>query len=198
MNKAFLDKIIEGYNGLEVKFRYGIFGGLLLMVFALDYFSVMAFQLDYLKKSDEEIKTLVQEIGQVKADKLFIAQMKKSLDVPRRQLVAMSEKVRSVQAVPIVLEEISRLANEFGVKIDQLTPQKDAQELLITAPEGKYYALPIVIQARSGYHMFGHFLNRLERQDLYFSVRDLRIEADEKDPNNQLISMVIKVILVDK
>ena len=49
-------------------------------------------------------------------------------------------------------------------------------DTVVTGPDSQYYALPIVIAAHSGYHMFGHFLNKLESGNLLFMVHDLRIE----------------------
>ncbi len=198
MTKLTPEMIIEKFNSLDEKLRYAAFGFLLLIVFLLDFALIMNFQLRFIQNSNAEIKTLSADIGRVVADKQRIAQMRKGLESSRAQLQAMNIKVRSVQEVPAILEDISRLANEVGLKIYQLTPQRDTQETLITSPEGNYYALPIMIQARGGYHIFGRFLNRLENANLFFSVRDLRIEAQEKDHNNQLISIAIKVILIDR
>ena len=63
---------------------------------------------------------------------------------------------------------------------------------------GQYFALPIVIQARCGYHMFGRFLNRLENEEMYSILKDLIVQSDEKDPHTHLFNMTIKVILLDK
>jgi hypothetical protein len=60
---------------------------------------------------------------------------------------------------------------------------KSQQETLTSSADGKYYALPVVIKARCGYHMFGRFLNKLENEDLYFIMKDFIIQNDDKDPN---------------
>ena len=46
--------------------------------------------------------------------------------------------------------------------------------------------------------MFGHFLNKLENEDLYFIMKDFIIQNDEKNTNTHLFSLTIKIILVDK
>ena len=107
-------------------------------------------------------------------------------------------KVRPIQEVPAVLSTISSIANEFGVKIDQMVPEKSQQETLTTAADSKYYALPIVIKARCGYHMFGHFLNKLENENMYFIMKDFIIQNDGPNSNTHLFSLTIKMILVDK
>ncbi len=106
--------------------------------------------------------------------------------------------MRPIQEVPAILSTISSIANEYGVKIDQMVPEKNQQEALTAAADGKYYALPVVIKARCGYHMFGHFLNKLENEDMYFIMKDFIIQNDEKDSNTHLFSLTIKIILVDR
>lgn len=196
--KVTVDSLITKFNGLDIKARYAIFATALLVVFAVDYALIMNFQLQFIGRSNEEIKTLSGDTARVQADKQRIDQMRKGLESSRTQLQAMNVKIRSMQEVPLILDDISRLANEVGIKIDQLIPRKEDQEKLISSPEGDFYALPIVISARGGYHPWGRFLSRLEAANLYFSLSELRIDADEKDKNNHLITATLKVILGDK
>ncbi len=196
--KINIEDIISKFNELDIKARYAALAVILVLVFLLDYFLIMNFQLKFLQNSNAEINTLSADTARVQADKQRVHQMRQGLESSRTQLKAMNVKIRSVEEVPSILDDISRLANEVGVKIDQLVPRKENQETLITSPEGNFYALPINIQAHGGYHPWGRFLNRLEGSNLYFSLSDLRIVGDAKDRNNQLITATIKVILTDK
>ena len=116
----------------------------------------------------------------------------------RVQLNSLSLRVRPIQEVPAILSTISSIAKEYGVIIDQLVPEKSQQEDLTVAADGKYYALPILIKAHCGYHMFGHFLNKLEKEDMAFILKDFIIQNDEKDPHTHLFSLTIKLILVNR
>ena len=159
---------------------------------------VLSFQLRSLARSREEITTTSAGIERVNNDLQRIAQIRQGLVDSRSQLDAVSQKVRSVQEVPAVLEQISRTASAFSVTIDQIKPLPESQETLIDAPEGKYYALPIVIQARAGYHMFGRFLNSLEGGNLFFSLRDLRMEAGQDAAKGLVVAATLKVVLTEK
>ncbi len=196
--KINIETIIAKFNELDIKARYAALGGVLVLVFMIDYLLIMQFQLKFLQNSNAEINTLSVDTARVQADKQRVHQMRQGLESSRTQLKAMNVKIRSVGEVPSILDDISRLANEVGVKIDQLVPRKETQETLITSPEGNFYALPIDIQAHGGYHAWGRFLNRMEGANLYFSLSDLRIVGDVKDRNNQLITATLKVILTDK
>ena len=193
-----VQNIVRMVNAADIRVRYGIFAGILLAVFALDYFLVLNFQVRSLARTKGEIKTVSVDIDRVGNDMQRIDQIKQGLVNSRAQLDAASQKIRWVQEVPVILEEISRTAHAFDVTIDQIKPLPESQETLISAPEGKYYALPIVIQARCGYHMFGRFLNTLESGNLFFSLRDLRMEAGQDAAKGLVVAATLKVILAEK
>ncbi len=196
--KISIQNVMRGINRADIKVRYGIFAGILLAAFALDYFLLMGPQIRSLKGLEEAVKTASADVERVSNDLQRTRQLKDGLNSSRAELEAMSLKVRSLQEVPLILEEISRTANQFNVKIDQVKPMPESQETLISAPEGKYYALPIVIQARSGYHMFGHFLNTLESGHLFFTLRDWHMETGPQDAKGLLVQATLRVILTQK
>lgn len=191
-------KILETFNSLNDQMRYSILGGVVLLILMLDVFFLSLPQCGSIADVNGQIKKLSADTAQVISDKQRINQLKKNLDKTRLKLEEMDRKARPLQGVPGVLETISRVANESDVKIDQLMPQKEGQESLKVSPEGHYYALPIVIQARCGYHMFGRFLNKLENADLYFALKDLNVQSDEKAHHMHLFSLTIKIIFVEK
>ncbi len=191
-------QIIERFDQLDIKIRYTVFGGVLLLVFTLDYFTVLGFQWNTLSKMDSENQTRGKDIDRLKADLQRLSQMREGLQNSRLQMEAMNAKIRSLGEVSAILEDISRIANETDVKIDQLTPQTEFQQTLISTKEIKYYTLPIVIQASSGYHMFGHFINQLELGKLFFIVSSLQIQDHGSDIHHHAIDVTLKMILSDK
>jgi hypothetical protein len=155
-------------------------------------------QMGSINDINDQVKTMDQDIQQVLADRQRVNEHKKNLAKARLQLSAVSSKVRAVQEVPAILGTISSIANEYGVKIDQLAPERNLQETLISSGGAKYFALPVVIQAHCGYHMFGRFLGKLEKEDLCFIIKDFIIQNDDKDANSRVFSLTIKIILVDR
>ena len=193
-----LSTILEYFNGLSDQLRYAILVGVVFLVILLDVFLLLLPQMGSIADINGQIKKLSEETKQVLIDRQRVDQFRKNLREDRLQLDALSSKVRPIQEVPAILSTISSIANEYGVKIDQLVPEKKQQETLTAAADSKYYALPIVIKANCGYHMFGRFLAKLENEDLYFIVKDFIIQNDEKDTNTHLFSLTIKIILVDR
>ena len=193
-----LKKIIESFNSLNDQTRYAIFGSVVFLIFLLDVIFLALPQMGGITDINDQIKKLSEDTQQVEVDKQRIVLLKKNLEESRVQLNSLSNKVRPIQEVPAILGTISSIANQYGVKIDQLVPEKNLQESLTGTPDGKYYALPVEIKIRCGYHKFGYFLNKLENADLFFVMKDFIIQNDEKNPNIQQFSMTIKIILVDK
>jgi len=196
--KPDLNKILGYFNNLNDQARYAILGGAVLLVILLDVFLLVFPQINGIANVNGQIKKMSEDTQQVLTDRQRIDQLRKNLQEARVQLSSLSTKVRPIQEVPAILSTISSIANEYGVKIDQLVPEKNQQEALTEAADGAYYALPIVIKAHGGYHMFGRFLNKLENEDLYFILKDFIIQNDEKDPHTHLFSLTINIILVDK
>ncbi len=193
-----LSKILEYFNNLNDQARYAILGSVVFLIILLDVFLLVLPQISGIANVNDQMRKMSEDTQQVLTDRQRINQLRKNLREARVQLSSLSLKVRPIQEVPAILSTISSIAKEYGVKIDQLVPEKDRQEDLTAAADGKYYALPIVIKAHCGYHMFGRFLNKLESEDLYFIMKDFIIQNDEKDTNTHLFSLTIKIILVDK
>lgn len=194
MNK--LQSFIDRFNSLDLKLRVAVFAVVLLVILALDYFLLLGPQLGVIGKVSGQIKTTSEETQRVKADMQRINDIKKGVEGTRQQLEALDNKIRLLSEVPAVLDDMATLANEAGVVIDELVPSKTGPQILVDSPDTKYYSLPIVVEARSGYHMFGLFLDKLESDRLLFMLRGLRLE---KNGSGGLeIAATLEIILADK
>ncbi len=188
-------KILELFNKLDVKFRYGIFIGILLLFFIVDFFTVIAFQWNSIKSMENDHQALQQNIERLKNDMLRVNQYKENLQNSKAQLEALNKKIHPVGEISAVMEDMSSLANQVGVKIDQLTPQQDGQKSVASNETIKYYLLPIVIQGTSSYHALGRFLNRLELEKFLFVVSNLSIEYRDGDAHQHAINANLKIVL---
>ncbi len=124
MNFNFI-KIIGKFNTLDAKVRYAAFGVFLIAVVALDYVFIMQFQLGGLKGLNQQIKKVTDDIESVKADKQRIGQIEQNLEVARIHMKKMSGKVRSISDAALLSEEISRIASDEQITLDQVTPAKE-------------------------------------------------------------------------
>ena len=195
--KISFNEIIERLKGLDQKYQYAVFGLALLFFFSLDYFFLLCPQMRSLSKINRETKILVSDLDRVRNDVKRIDQNKKQLERARLKLAETRQIVRAKEEIPLILEDITKAARQEGVKILQVMPIKEGQTKLISHPQGDYYSLPILIQARSSYHALGKFLNQLEKTHVLLSVKDFSLLADEKDTTHHLVQMTIKTIIFE-
>ncbi|MBI5416092.1 MAG: type 4a pilus biogenesis protein PilO [Candidatus Omnitrophica bacterium] len=181
---------------VDEKNRYYILIGALVLIFLLDYFVVMQPQLVALTKIRPEIKILLQNIQTARDDTQKTGFYQGEIKRLQGVLGKTSRKVLSKDEVSAILERISRLAGETGMKMDQIPPFNEDQEILLEDRKRTYYALPILLEARSGYHNFGKFLNRLEQDDLFLSVTTFSVSAGD-DIHDQVLKMNLQAIIFE-
>ena len=160
------EQISSVFSKVEGKNRYYVFVGILFFFFLLDYFLLMSPQLGALKKINPEIKTLSDNIKKAKEDIEKLNTYKGDLEKASQKFEEANLKIKSRDEISYILEYIANIANETGVKIDQIMPDMLGQDLLTENPQRKYYELPIYMEARSGYHEFGRFMNKIEQNDI--------------------------------
>jgi type IV pilus assembly protein PilO len=192
------DLVTEKIKKLDPKYRYLIFGGALLLVFLINYFLLLGPLMGSLNKMSAKTSEIRQNLQGVKNDIARIDQNRAQLEKIRGQINEVKIKIRSKQEVPLILEDISRNANQTGVKIDQLMPLKDQQDTLAKTEQVNYFSLPILIQVRSSYHDLGRFLAQLEGDKIFYSLSGLSITANPKDATRQMVQLTIKSVISEK
>jgi Tfp pilus assembly protein PilO len=197
--KVDLSGVIAQFNNLDVKVRLAIFGACVAVIVSLDYFLLIRLQLKWLADIQTATQTVIADTGRVKADLQRVGQIKENVESTRKEMDMIKAKVRPMEQVPVILEEISKVANEFHVDIQQLEPLKNEKEPLLpeekakpAAKNAKAPAKPVIAEY---YHMFGQFLNKLESSNLLFMVRDLHIQGDGSE--GLTISTSLKMVVTD-
>jgi len=107
----------------------------------------------------------------------------------------------SEKELPAVIEQLSDLASQTGVKIETIFPQRPTEEQLPQpAPAAKpNVATPVVykdvlvqIDAVAGFHQLGMFLSLVESSEEPMEVDSLRITSDPRGLKRLQIKLVIK------
>lgn len=195
MNKTDIkEQIVERLQNMDEKQRYMVFGGILLFVFLVDYFLLMKPQLDALYKVNSDSNVVS---GQLKEAKDNIQKKDfyiKEVDKLKEKVVQSNEKVKTKDEVPFILEKISLLADQNNIKIDQILPNSENQELVLEDNSKKYYSLPIFIQARSNYHNFGRFINGIENSNIFFNIKSFTVTATENDREHKILLTLDAII----
>lgn len=193
----FKEQIVEKFQNMDEKQRYMVFGGVLLVIFLLDYFLLMKPQLDTFFKVNSKISVLSAELKEAKENitkkSFYLSEVQKL----KKRVSEANAKVKPKEDLPSILEQISLLADQNKLKIDQILPNSENQTLVLEDNKKKYYSLPIFIQARSDYHNFGRFINSIENSDIFFNIKSFTISSTESDREHKVI-LTLDAIIYEK
>ncbi len=193
-----LENVLSQVSRLDEKNRYYIIGGVVVLTFLIDYFCIMSPQMKTLRTLNPKLTALQTEVATAKSDISQINQYRQDVAKFKEQLEKASRRIINKEEVNWVIESISRMASEEKVKIDQIMPIKGSETVLLKTKEEKYYSLPIMVNARAGYHDLGRFLNRIENGDVFLSVNDFSFVSSGDDTLRHVIKVTFRVIIYDK
>jgi Tfp pilus assembly protein PilO len=196
LSKPF-EQIGNKLKNLDEKNLYYLFGGILVLIFVIDYLVLMSPQLNSLYKLGPNIATLNDNITKAKNDASQVEHYKKEIDRLTEEIEILRGEVRSKEEVSIILEQVSLIADKNKIKIDQIAPVFQDQTKILDSKDAVYYTLPIDIDARASYHDLGRFINELENANLYFKISAFSIAHTEESKYN-VVKLTILAIIFEK
>ncbi|MBF0385254.1 MAG: type 4a pilus biogenesis protein PilO [Candidatus Omnitrophica bacterium] len=181
----------------DEKTLYYFLGGVLLIFLVLDYLILMRPQISAMTKAASQIMVLDQENSTTETNILRLNSYRNQIKELKEGLEKSQYKIRSREEIPVILERISRLASDYGLKIDQIKPDMQDQKVILNSTEREYTRLPFTIYAKSGYHDFGKFLAQAEQNEILFKVGSFSITPTD-NINRQDIRLTIETIIYDE
>ena len=189
-------QLVGKMKALPPKYFFMVLGLVVVVVVALDVFLVARPQINSVMVLNDKAQQLKADIDALTDNKLRLPKYRSNLEDAQRQMKDFEAMVHKEDAIPSVLKTISTLANAYGVKIDQLVPQKSDGVVLAQNGDGKYGSLSIMVRARSGYHDLGRFLNRLEQEHVFWQLEAIDITADDQALGRHVIKMQMKILVL--
>jgi len=103
------------------------------------------------------------------------------------------------QELASVIEQLSGMATQAGVKIQTIFPQRSLESLKVVAglddkksiKSKLFKEIPIQIEALTGFHQLGRFLGRVERGRQPMHLKSLRITSNPKELKRHTVEMVL-------
>ena len=191
------DKVLELFNNLDERSRNLALVGALIFILILDFFIIMRPQLRGLAKISPKIKTLANDLKTTKNDMKRVGQYQKEVESFRNKVDVARARIIAKEELPVILERISLIANESDVKINQIMPDVQDQKKLLATEDLIYYSLPIIIEARSGYHNFGRFLGKIEQNEVLLKVSTFNVSS-VGDSHISDIRITLKAVVFEK
>lgn len=197
MSDPLSEQFSRGLSQIQEKHPLLPICGVILAIFLVDYVAVLQFQLKAFMSLNPKISTLSQDLKGIKDNIARMPQYEKEVKTLTEKIEKISKKVKPKGEMPLIIEDLSRVANKNGVKIDQIMPDPSAEKLLLKNKDGSYYSTPVLIEARSGYHNFGRFLNQLEIEGLFMDTPELAIMSDPAGPTEHKMKLTLNVIFFE-
>ena len=192
------DQLSAMVTRVNEKNPYYLLAGVLLLIFIVDYLCVMQFQLRTLSALSPKLTTLSAELQTTKNNIQRLPQYHAETRRLEGYLASTKGRIRAAAEIPLILEDISIMANKHRVRIEQLMPDTTMDKVLLQNSEGRYFEVPIVIEARSRYHDLGRFLNQLEEEGALIAVDEFMIVSNKKDPRLHAVKLTVNAVVFEK
>ncbi len=173
----------------------GLFSGVLLIFFYLVFFQTKVKETTVL---GGEIRNLQQSLEETENNLARKSQYVQELVNYNKKLDALNRKIKAKEDIPAALEKLSQLASDNNVKIEQMMPDEGRSEIVLKNPDGNFTAIPVVIGARSSYHDFGRFVNKVEESGIFLGISDFGISTNTADSNQHLVKLVLRLVIFEK
>ena len=124
-------------------------------------------------------------------------QLRAQLEQLTLDMRALHEAMPVEETLPAVIERLSEMANQAGVKIQTIFPQRTTSDSSSSptaraATANLYKEVPVQIDALSGYHQLGSFLSSVERATQPMRLKNLRItSSNAKESKRHSVKMVV-------
>jgi Tfp pilus assembly protein PilO len=193
-----MNKFLELLRDLDSKYVYMFVAAVLIVVGVADFFLITRPQISAIVSLDNKVDQLRKEAQMLVTNKQRLAQFQAQLEIARTDVKNFGSMVYKKDEIPTVLKTIFSLANEYGVKIDQIVPQPVDAKPLVVNEEGQFFGMGIFVRAITGYHQLGKFINHLERNRMFWRLDNVILSADDKDTQRHPFNMTLKILILEK
>jgi len=165
----------------------------IIIVFLIDLFVILPWQIRSLVNLFKITKEKKEALLQLEVDTKSLEPYKKQvLDLEANER-GLNASIKNEDEVLFLIENISSIAKEMGIKIMQIRPIKDLDDALeVSSKDSSYSEVQIEMSAKAGFHNFGRFLSKIENNKLFYKVDSLDIEVDDKDIYFQPIRVLFR------
>jgi|GEM_PF-525559 len=179
--------------------------GLLVFLY-LDFAFVIGAQMKGAGAAKKKIVDLRKDIESFRSDSAFV----KRTSLPSAAPIAL-KRLPAEREIPSVMQAISAIANENGVRIMQIDASRNvkssrkspaqsrsrkgakaAKDAPDSDPAAGLTQVAIKLDIVAGYHNLGNFINGIENAEKLCIIEDLTITRDASNPLKQNVNMVVK------
>ena len=180
----------------DKKTQIMILGGLLSILVVVIYISFMLMpQIERVFEAVGQVSKVGADLKEAQYNIANIPKFKSSLVTYEEKVDRYEKMLPAQQEIPSLLESLSDMAKKSNVKIIGIMPVVGKED---RAKKGQIYKeIPILINAKSGYHELGKFLSNMENADRFMKVSGIQIKFNSQSPKKHDTEiMVLTYILL--
>lgn len=167
-----------------------IFSGLIAIIIVILYLNFICIpQLSNFFSIVRERSALSAELRKTRIAVSEIDKLKKELGASRAKVSECEKMLPAQQEIPSLLENLSAMAKDSNVKIVGITPMTSNEDKSVK--DRTYQEIPILINARSGYHELGKFIDNLENAVRFMKIADIWIKTNKAAPKENDIELLV-------
>ncbi|MDD4899677.1 MAG: type 4a pilus biogenesis protein PilO [Candidatus Omnitrophica bacterium] len=182
-----MNALLNKINSLELdKQKITLIVFVLAFIVYADFAFVVKVQSGLSKKLSGKITKVSQDLKKFKKDAAEIESTKARQGV----LKQIAKKIISEEEIGGLLSSISDIANKHNIRIIQIKPNRQVPvQSKKNQPVTSATPLLVNLELITNYHSLGTFISNLEDEQIFFSVKGVKISRLAKDPFNENVSL---------
>jgi Tfp pilus assembly protein PilO len=189
--KNFKDKLVKNQKIII----YGIITVSLLIV---NYTLFLKPTISSLSETMPKLAQMRRQFADSSSLVASIPRYKAQIEHMREGISLHGKKFSTSQEISELLKDLSDMAKDSNVKIISIRPHPAIEARSADTGSGAYQKFPISIRAICGYHQLGAFLNKLENDDTFMRVSDIKIEADQNDLSQHVVNILVNTYVLSE
>lgn len=163
-----------------------------LIILYLDFSFIIKLQLQGIRTVGAKIIKLKTDIDNLTKDLSRLEELRRTVTQTKQETVLKAQKIISEEELPLLLQDISDLANMHKVKIMQIKPSKDTKAKEEAIAKVKILPVMLTLDLSCSYHSLGSFINALENTKQFIAVQDLKIRRSSDDYFRRDVDLLLK------
>lgn len=187
--------------GLTNQQKKAVLWALLAVIAAwIDFTFVLRLQWNSYKRISAKLQELSASLGQYNKNSSYYRNLVLEYGRLQKKHADIEKNVYSEAAVPLFLDDISKLAYSFDVKIMQVKPKSVSADKTKGADKAlslNFHPLLFEFDLSCAYHQLGKFLSALERNPLV-EVSAVKVASEGEGSLRQKAALTLKVYVQKK
>ena len=146
-----------------------------------------------------QVSRLKQDVSLARSAIANIDNFKMEITSLRNELGRYEASLPSKKNIASILDHLSKIASETGVKIVGIGELKEAEGKVpeLKGAQQPYSEVSIGINLKSGYHQLGSFINKVESSARLMKLRDIEIKVDPRTPNEHNVKLIVSAFVLE-